>query len=151
MFYRTYDYFYQHYRSTNDSRSLNYTYSIFEQLISPRKYRTKTLNKYFRNDFNLLVLEKNALEVVIEQNAIKNIVVVGSAWEHCLRYRPVGLKYVDVTKCNYYIISDLCYKLGMSTVTDEDLNQCTDTIWKKCHDHKLSTNPVDMYKLIGTK
>jgi hypothetical protein len=138
-------------RTNDDLAAMDYLTTLHNQLTGDSE-RTKTLNEYFINDANLLITDLDVLHLVIKQENITNIVVMGQAWESCVKYRPVGLKHVDLTKCNYYMIPNLCYKLNGEPITDQEIIECKETKWARCENH---TNPpistelaVPMYKLV---
>ena len=138
-------------RTNDDLAAMDYLTTLHNQLTGDSE-RTKTLNEYFINDANLLITDLDVLHLVIKQENITNIVVMGQAWESCVKYRPVGLTNVDLSRCNYYIIPDLCYKLNGEPITDQEIIECDEMRWARCENH---TNPsistglaVPMYKLV---
>jgi hypothetical protein len=147
LFYRTFDFFHSYCMRENNAIALTYLRTLNEQLVGTNRERTRTLNKYFKSDLNLLILEKDALELVIKCRNIKDIAIIGSSWEECLKYRPVGFTNVDLTTCNYYIIPELCRKNNSESVTEDDLIKCEETEWIRC-DRTLSTDEVAIYKLL---
>jgi len=147
LFYRTFDFFHSYYVNKKDERALVYLRTLNEQLLSSGRERSKTLNRYFKNDLNLLILEKDALEIIIKDRNIKNLVIIGSAWEDCLKYRPVGFTNLDLSVCDYYLIPELCRTNMKTTVSEDDLIKCQQTRWIKCKD-AMSFETVGMYKLI---
>jgi hypothetical protein len=124
-----------------------------DQLTSDSSIRTKTLNEFFINDDNLLILDMPALELVISKEKITDIIIIGKTWESCLKIRPVGLYNLDLSTCNYYIIPELCYKHNGTPVEASDLESCTDTVWALCNDddtYNTDTDKerIDIYKLL---
>jgi hypothetical protein len=154
LFNRTYSYF--QLRAKNESVRLNamkYLKRLMDQLTGSNYNRTKTLNEFFVSDDNLLILDKTALEMVIKNEKIKDIVIIGKAWESCLRIRPVGFNNLDLSTCNYYIIPKLCYKLNGTNVEESDLESCTQTTWSLCdsdvtYNNDIDKEHIDIYKLI---
>jgi hypothetical protein len=154
LFNRTYSYF--QLRAKNESVRLDamkYLKRLMDQLTGSNYNRTKTLNEFFVSDDNLLILDKTALEMVIKNEKIKDIVIIGKAWESCLRIRPVGFNNLDLSTCNYYIIPKLCYKLNGTNVEESDLESCTQTKWSLCdsdvtYNNDIDKEHIDIYKLI---
>jgi hypothetical protein len=160
LFNQTFSYFHFVATSTKELAAINYLKKLNDQ-ITGNSEKTKTLNKYFIHDINLLVTEPEALNLVLKRENITNMVIMGQSWEACIKNRPVGLKNLDLTKCNYYVIPELCYKLSGDQMTEQDLIDCKETQWVKCAnftdlefeqikiDPIMSTREtVAMYKLV---
>lgn len=160
LFNQTFSYFHHVARLDRDVVAIDYLRALNNQLTGSLE-RTKTLNKYFIHDTNLLIIELNALNLVIKRENLTHIVVMGEAWEACLKNRPVGLKYVDRSISNYYIIPQLCYKFNGESMTEQDLIDCTETRWARCEDftdlefEQIKRDPgmanreiIPMYKLV---
>ncbi len=151
LFNQTFKYFHFLAKLTSDSAAIDYLETLYNQLTDNME-RTKTLNKYFINDSNLLITNLDALHLVIKHENITDIVIMGQAWESCIKNRSVGLKYVDLTRCNYYIIPELCYNIRGNPIPELEIIQCTETKWARCENFINRTirigEIVPMYKLV---
>lgn len=151
LFNQTFKYFHFLAKLSADRAAIDYLITLHNQLTDNVE-RTKTLNKYFINDSNLLITDLDALHLVIKNENITDIVIIGQAWESCIKNRSVGLKYVDLARCNYYIIPELCYNIRGNPIREQEIIECTDTKWARCENFINRTirvgEIVPMYKLV---
>lgn len=121
---------FHHVNNSYDNISSHYYDSVPQQ---------QKLNPYFYNFDNILVLSKESLELVCEINSIKNIVIMGSAWEVCVHERPVGLNALKSMNLNVYVIPSLVWSMtGHIYTADIEKDPLT---FHRC------TSSHEMYKL----
>lgn len=107
-----------------------YNFTDYVRRTDPRILDYVTPDK-----FQIAMLWSWQLEYYLQCNPrFKNIYVLGAAWEHCVKQRPLGYSQLtEVTDANILIDTDCILTLDAKhpvLTNNEEWQQITDTIWK---------------------
>lgn len=128
---------------------VNNTYSDISSKYFESVASTQTLNSYFYNFQNILILTPESLKYFCNKQKIKNLIIVGSAWKECIHHRPIGLDFLSTSNLNVYLITDLIWTKNEGVLSEQHIED-DHLLYHRCDTpgiYKLANKEIKMKKV----